>query len=808
MKELLHTAYDTEGRVTATWGATYPVAYEYDAFGRMTAMATFRDEQDPGDETQWLYDNATGLLTNKVYADGKGTAYAYTPEGQLASRTWARGVTTSYTYTNGSSLVGIVYSDDTPDVAFTYDRLGRQVSAIVDGVSTNLFTYDGLDLVSETQNGVVVTRSTDSLGRPAGFALDEDYAVSYDYDMIGRFHSVSSSVRSVSSVVEYSYLPDTDLISGMTASSGFLWTRAYESARSLITSVENRFGETVISRYDYENDALGRRTSRADSGSAFAAQPTYGDPTTVEMPAYNAYTYNNRSEVTGAARRWGTPGASGDLVLGQQYAYAFDSIGNRITSAEGDTSRSASYTANALNQYTQRTVPDEKDLIGTAPTNVAVTVNQNAASRHSAYWHHALEVTNAASAAYPQVAIAAVYNPPGTNDPDVVASQTGRVFVAQTPETFQYDQDGNLTQDGRFTYTWDGENRLIKAETREDLPVDVPRVKVDYAYDHQGRMVWKQFSTNTVILSTRMLVWDGYNIIQARTHSLTHTFTNSFLWGLDLSGTLQGAGGVGGLLAEVQDGEPYFASLDANGNVTEYLTTDGTLAAHYEYSPFGEIVVQSGDLADSFTHRFSTKPWCPVTGLSEYLFRKYEPGMGRWLSTDPIGEGAINEEYESQLYSALIEGAGLEDRILYVFCNNNPVDWVDKLGLIVVGTPEPIDPDASTIGCYKGELSIQNKNKDCDRVCTGEHEYRHLLDWKNRYGNDLCKCVKTGELPVGGEGYDEFLRKSECRAYKAGLKCREDLLKKYKGEKNKKCRDSIQAGIDRDKEQLKTHNCP
>ena len=480
-----------------------PFHNAYDPSGRMIAMRTYRGTTEitsaadlftlPTDRTTWSYDQSTGLLTNKLYADGKGTAYAYTPYGQLASRAWARGVTTTYAYTNGSSLAAVGYSDDTPDVAFAYDRLGRQVSAIVAGISTNAYTYDPetLALSMETQNGMEINRTGDGLGRDTGFSLGPDYAVQYAYDAYGRFHSVSSSVQSAQSVAVYTYLPGSDLVSGMTSSGGFLWTRAYESARSLITAVENRFGETVISRYDYANDELGRRISRADSGTAFAAQPTFGDSGTVEMPAYNAYSYNTRSEVTGATRRWGTPGASGDLVLGQQYAYAFDAIGNRLTAAEGDTERVASYTPNALNQYIQRTVPDEKDLIGTAPTNVAVTVNQNPVSRQSAYWHHALEVTNAASAAYPQVAITAVYNPPGTNDPDVVTSQTGRVFVAETPEQFTYDDDGNLTQDGRFDYTWNGENRLVLAETREDLPAGVPCVKVEYAYDHQGRMVWK-----------------------------------------------------------------------------------------------------------------------------------------------------------------------------------------------------------------------------------------------------------------------------------------------------------------------------
>ena len=177
-----------------------------------------------------------------------------------------------------------------------------------------------------------------------------------------------------------------------------------------------------------------------------------------------------------------------------------------------------------------------------------------------------------------------------------------------------------------------------------DLPAAVSRVKVECADDHQGRMVWKETKRRDAeaqsweVETTANLLWDGYNIVQTLTHSQPHTLTNAFVWGLDISGTLQGAGGVGGLLAEVKDGSPYLAAYDANGNVTEYLSADGTLATHYEYSPFGEIVAQSGDLADSFTHRFSTKPWCAVTGLSEYEFRKYGPGMGRWLSRDPLEE--------------------------------------------------------------------------------------------------------------------------------------------------------------------------
>ena len=304
------------------------------------------------------------------------------------------------------------------------------------------------------------------------------------------------------------------------------------------------------------------------------------------------------------------------------------------------------YTANALNQYTAIANPGAVGLLGDATNTAVVTVNDSAVqsddiTSYTISWHFALEADNGSGPDFPYAEIVAVVNPPGTNTPDIVSTAGGHLYAPPQNETLTYNDDGNLTSDGRWQYTWNGENRLIKAEELVS-PTNRQPYTVEYAYDHQGRMVWKQISTNAVVISSRTLIWDGYNIIRETINHQQPT-TNHYVWGLDLSGALQGAGGVGGLLAVVQgrDGSPsrpFLPCYDANGNVTEYLSTDGTLAAHYEYSPFGEIVVQSGPLADSFSHRFSTKPWCSVTGLSEYLFRKYGPGMGRWLSRDPIGE--------------------------------------------------------------------------------------------------------------------------------------------------------------------------
>ncbi|MDD2601081.1 MAG: hypothetical protein PHO37_17965 [Kiritimatiellae bacterium] len=110
------------------------------------------------DITTWLYDEPTGLLTNKLYSDSHGPEYTYTPSGKLSRRTWARGIITDYAYDFAGALTNAVYNDETPAVAYTYNRLGQQLSAI-SPISTNIFVYSSttLELDYELQNGLKST---------------------------------------------------------------------------------------------------------------------------------------------------------------------------------------------------------------------------------------------------------------------------------------------------------------------------------------------------------------------------------------------------------------------------------------------------------------------------------------------------------------------------------------------------------------------------------------------------------------------------------------------------------------------------
>ncbi|MCK9305061.1 MAG: hypothetical protein M0P27_06655, partial [Bacteroidales bacterium] len=225
-----------------------------------------------------------------------------------------------------------------------------------------------------------------------------------------------------------------------------------------------------------------------------------------------------------------------------------------------------------------------------------------------------------------------------------------------------HDDDGNLTFDGaQWHHAYDGENRLSSSSNLTS------GVYCEYAYDYQSRRISKTTLTPSPYSSlTTKYIWDGWNIAAEIIIDHVNSSTNIsyYTWGLDLSGTLQGAGGVGGLLCDTKvrssETNTYFAVGDANGNITEYIDNTGATAAHGGHSAFGETKI-SGSMKDDFTHWFSTKPFAKETGFVVYQQRYYDPILCRWLSKDPIGiKGGLNE---------------------YGFVGNDGVNHWDKLGL-------------------------------------------------------------------------------------------------------------------------------
>jgi RHS repeat-associated protein len=364
-------------------------------------------------------------------------------------------------------------------------------------------------------------------------------------------------------------------------------------------------------------------------------------------------------------------GDTSDPVSGQAFAYSYDNIGNRLSSSRD--SEEVSYTANSLNAYSLRTVSDLIDILGSASTNSTVKVNTLATSRHAKYWHKGLTVTNSGNAVYQDVEVIGIDTNSTTNI--LYSIETGHVFVAKTPEQFTYDDDGNLLSDGRFSYSWDCEGHLVGADTLTNLPASVPLISASYSYDYMSRR-----SRKVVGSTTNTFVYDNWNLVK---ETSTAGYTNFYVWGLDLSGTIQGAGGVGGLLAVIRSDtnspQPtvYRPTYDANGNITDYVDTNGVVVAHREYDPFGNTIVATGSMVNDFHFWFSTKYLDHETGLYYYGYRYYSPSLGRWLSRDPIGdEGSIYWLQKQQVVKKQ-QNISMGMPIIY-YKHNNTFDMISK----------------------------------------------------------------------------------------------------------------------------------
>jgi RHS repeat-associated protein len=419
-------------------------------------------------------------------------------------------------------------------------------------------------------------------------------------------------------------------------------TKSYDNLNRL-TSIASSAGVSPVSSHSYiYNDANQRtRVDLADGG-------------------YWIYQYDPLGQVTSGKKYW----SDGTPVAGQQFEYGFDTIGNRTNTVTNG--RNAGYLPNNLNQYTQRTVPGYLDVLGTAVSNAIVTANLQPTNRKGDYFHTTLQFSNTSSAIYTNISVVGVRKNAGTDQQDVVTQAAGHEFLPRSPEVFGYDADGNLTNDSRWAYTWDGENRLVEMQMLTDLPPNVPRHKLSFEYDFQSRRVGKVVSnwngSAWFEISNLRFLYDGWNLIAEL--DKTNAPARSYTWGCDLSGSMQDAGGVGGLLAITSHQSPvttHFVSYDGNGNVIGLLDAQSAmLSAQYEYGPFGETLRATGTAANLNPFRFSTK-YTDETRLLNYSYRYYSPSTGRWLSRDPIEEkGGLN---------------------LYAFVANNPVKFSDPLGL-------------------------------------------------------------------------------------------------------------------------------
>ena len=612
------------GQTTRQWGSqTNPVSFTYDAAGRMTTHTTYRAAVGAnadafpsvtGDTTTWTYD-PSGVLLQKTYADGKGPQYTYDIAGRILTRTWARGVVTTYAYVAGQ-LTATTYSNDpanTPSVAVTHDRLGLQVSQ-TNGLCTTAYIYDS-NLRMITESAFI---DPDGSGPLPSFTRTIDR--SRDALQRPTGYELKTENLTLESSLGYGY--DVSGRLGTISAAGLpnlagrshAFEYSYEPGSSMIDKVTGPVHEVDNDYEAHRNVLFQKKNTR-----------TVGTPGELSVIGYGVNAIGQRvlRNLSGEIRAEFYGGQSTDIYATN---WGYDPLG-QVTGEDKPAS-----TADRGYSY---------DLIGNRLTSSA----------------------DASTTSY----LANALNQYSLISPPSPASPVNPAF----------DDDGNMTTgllngsiSGQFEY--DGQNQLIRTQfTSTSDPTS-------YAYDAFGRRVAKVTYPNAggAASDATVFIYDGWNLIaEYKLDSGAWTLDRTYTWGTDFSGSPQGAGGVGGLLAvrllsPVSGASVFFPIYDGNGNIEAYLDSNSNPAAIYQYDAFGNILTGESKGAAleqvKFHHSFSTKYQDIESGLLYYGHRYFLAAQGRWVSRDPIEESG-----------------GLS---LYAILQNSPMTSVDHLGEIDINS--------------------------------------------------------------------------------------------------------------------------
>ena len=504
------------------------------------------------------------------------------------------------------------------------------------------FDYDvfGNLVATEDELGGTVIRGCDALGNLVSQSGTAAYPVRYDYDTLGRMKTlgtrrsgedwdetqwsrdlatglVTAKTYADDSTVSYSYTPDGKPLR-TTWARGAWKESAYDALGRLVRETSSDGGSAglgydafnriasasnAVATYTYANSALGVATNETVTIGGEVCTLTRSvdgrhrlDAMLLDGQMQAACFYDNEGRLSVVS----------NTVFSAAYAYSYRGmdVGYAITLTNGVSLKRAL----GRNAYRHELIRRVVNTTSTGCTNTLVyayddagrrtarnadTIGYNARSEVTA----ATILSNSFTYAYYDIGshTASTANSVETTYTANNLNQYSEISVPSVPsvDNLSYDLDGNLLTRDVFSYSYDAENRMIAAYSNSVCVVS-------NAYDYMSRRVAKWTPSHTTTF-----VYDGWNVIAEHTHTQTHTLTNFYVWGKDLSGTTQGAGGVGGLLAVSMGGQYYFPCHDANGNITAYVNESGSVVAEYAYDAFGDTIAKSGSMADAFAHRFT-----------------------------------------------------------------------------------------------------------------------------------------------------------------------------------------------------------
>jgi len=234
---------------------------------------------------------------------------------------------------------------------------------------------------------------------------------------------------------------------------------------------------------------------------------------------------------------------------------------------------------------------------------------------------------------------------------------------------YTYDDNGNLTQDKDYTYTWDHYHRLTSATNRQTAET------TQYTYDHTGQRLTEQTTEDVSVTPNQYIEITNDEVIKRIYAGSAHLAT---------------------IKTDNETEQISYIHPDHLNGASVITDESGNMRQRIRYYPFGETLSQEGEATED---KLFTGHKRDDTGLYYANARYLNPVTGQFTSIDP----ASRANPEQFLYDPQqLNG--------YSYVRNNPVVLVDPDGetAVLAAVWGVIEAGATAFDIYDTTKTLSN----------------------------------------------------------------------------------------------------